>query len=161
MEVILRRYVDHLGNRGDVVKVADGYARNYLLPRKLALRATQGNQRHVERERKIVEVHEAEEKMAAEALGAKLEGLNCQFFRRVGETDTLYGSVTVGDILAWLSERGVDIERKRFTLSEPIKQLGEYDVPVRLHREVTTNLKVHVVKEGADEVTAPVEVPVE
>ena len=161
MEVILRRYVDHLGNRGDVVKVADGYARNYLLPRKLALKATEGNRRHVERERKIVEGYEAEEKMSAEALGTKLEGLDCQFSRRVGETDTLYGSVTVGDIVMWWSERGIDIERKRFTLSEPIKQLGEYDVPVRLHREVTANLKVHVIKEGADEVTAPVEVPVE
>ena len=161
MEVILRRYVDHLGNRGDVVKVAAGYARNYLLPRKLALRATEGNRRHVERERKVVEVYETEEKMAAEVLGAKLEALNCQFARRVGETDTLYGSVTVGDIVAWLSEHGIDIERKRFALSEPIKQLGDYDVPVSLHRKVTTNLKVHVVKEGADEVTAPVEVPVE
>ncbi len=161
MEVILRRHVDHLGDRGDVVEVANGYARNYLLPRKLALESTGGNRRHVERERKIVEAHEAEEKMAAEALGTRLTALECEFSRRVGETDTLYGSVTTGDITVWLSEQGFDIERKRLQLAEPIKQLGEYVVPVRLHREVTIDFKVRVVKEGAGEAAAPAAVPAE
>src|SRR5918992_3072431 len=106
MEVILRQHVDNLGKRGEVVKVADGYARNYLLPRKLALPATEGNKRHVERERKIVEVQEAEEKGQAEAIAARLASVDITLARRVGETDQLYGSVTSADIADYLKGKG-------------------------------------------------------
>ncbi len=150
MEIILRDHIDHLGRRGDVVKVADGYARNYLLPRKLALLATEGNRRRVERERKISEAREAEERSVAEALGQRLAALEGVFARRVGETDTLYGSVTSGDIVTWLTGEGFEIDRKKLLLAEPIKSLGKFAVPVKLHRDVTIDLKVRVVREGAD-----------
>src|SRR5687768_12593378 len=106
MEVILREHVDKLGERGQIVKVADGYARNYLLPRKLALPATEGNRRHVERERKIVDAREAQEKSQAEELAARLSAVEITIARRVGETDQLYGSVTTGDIADFLKEKG-------------------------------------------------------
>jgi len=149
MEVILRQHVDNLGRRGEVVKVADGYARNYLLPRKLALPATAGNKQHVERERKIVEAREAEERGQAEAIASRLSALNITIARRVGETEQLYGSVTAGDIADFLREKGFEIDRRKLILPEPIKAIGEHDVPLKLHREVTVPLKVHVVKEGA------------
>jgi large subunit ribosomal protein L9 len=149
MEVILRQHVDNLGRRGEVVKVADGYARNYLLPRKLALPATAGNKQHVERERKIVEAREAEERGQAEAIASRLSALNITIARRVGETEQLYGSVTAGDIADFLREKGFEIDRRKLILPEPIKAIGEHDVPLKLHREVTVPLKIHVVKEGA------------
>jgi large subunit ribosomal protein L9 len=149
MEVILREHVDKLGKRGEIVKVADGYARNYLLPRKLALPATEGNKKHVERERKKMEVREAEEKGQAEAIAARLATVEITIARRVGETDQLYGSVTTADIAEYLKGKGVDIDRRKLILPEPIKTLGDHDVPLKLHREVTAPLKVHVVKEGA------------
>jgi large subunit ribosomal protein L9 len=149
MEVILRETVDNLGRRGEVVKVADGYARNYLLPRKLALPATEGNKKHVERERKIVEVREAEEKGQASAIATRLASVDITIARRVGETDALYGSVTGGDIAEYLKGKGFEIDRRKLILPEPIKTLGEHDVPLKLHREVTVPLKVKVVKEGA------------
>ena len=107
MEVILRQYVEHLGKRGDVVKVAAGYARNYLLPRKLALPATDGNKRHVERERKIMEVKEADEKAQASAIASRIEAIDVVITRRVGETDALYGSVTSADIAEYLKQQNV------------------------------------------------------
>ena len=149
MEVILREHVDHLGKRGEIVKVADGYARNYLLPRKLALLATAGNKQHVERERKILEVREAEERGQAQAVAARLTALTITISRRVGDTEQLYGSVTASDIADFLREKGFEIDRRKLILPEPIKALGEFDVPLKLHREVTVPLKVHVVKEGA------------
>ena len=149
MEVILREHVDNLGERGQIVKVADGYARNYLLPRKLALPATDGNRRHVERERKIVEAREANEKAQAEAIAARLASVDITIARRVGETDQLYGSVTSADIVDFLKEKGFEIDRRKLILPEPIKAIGDHDVPLKLHREVTVPLKVHVVKEGA------------
>jgi large subunit ribosomal protein L9 len=149
MEVILRETVDNLGKRGEVVKVADGYARNYLLPRKLALPATEGNRKHVERERKIVEVREAEEKGQADAIAARIAAVDITIARRVGETEALYGSVTSGDIADYLKAKGFEIDRRKLILPEPIKTLGEHDVPLKLHREVTLPLKVKVVKEGA------------
>src|SRR4051794_40382280 len=109
MEVILREHVDNLGRRGEIVKVADGYARNFLLPRKLALLATAGNKKHVERERKIMESREAEEKGQAEAIAARLGALDISITRRVGETDQLYGSVTAGDIADYLKAKGFEI----------------------------------------------------
>lgn len=154
MEVILREHVDHLGKRGEIVKVADGYARNYLLPRKLALPATEGNKKHVERERKIMETREAEEKGQAEAIAARLSSVDIAIARRVGETEQLYGSVTASDIAEFLKAKGFEIDRRKLILPEPIKTVGEHDVPLKLHREVTVPLKVKVVKEGADGATA-------
>ena len=149
MEVILRDHVEKLGKRGEIVKVSDGYARNYLLPRKLALPATEGNRKHVERERKIMETREAEEKSQAEAIASRLSTVDITIARRVGETEQLYGSVTASDIAEFLKTKGFEIDRRKLILPEPIKTIGEHDVPLKLHREVTVPLKVKVVKEGA------------
>src|SRR5688572_30963268 len=149
MEVILREHVENLGKRGEIVKVADGYARNYLLRRKLALPATDGNRKHVERERKIVEARESQEKAQAEAIAARLAAVDITIARRVGETDALYGSVTSADIADFLKAKGFELDRRKLILPEPIKAIGDHDVPLKLHREVTVPLKVHVVKEGA------------
>ncbi len=151
MDVILREHVDNLGRRGEVVKVADGYARNYLLPRKLALLATEGNRKQIEREREKFEAKEAEEKGVADALAGRIGILEIEIARRVGETEALYGSVTTADIAEALAARGFDIDRRKVQLSEPIKKLGEFDIPVRLHREVTTHVKLKVVAEGKPE----------
>jgi large subunit ribosomal protein L9 len=150
MEVILREHVDHLGRRGEIVKVADGYARNYLLPRKLELPATAGNKQHVERERKIMEAREAEEKGQAEAIASRLQGLTIAISRRVGDTEQLYGSVTAADIAEFLKTKGFEVDRRKLILPEPIKTIGEVTVPLKLHREVTVPLKVQVVREGAE-----------
>ena len=154
MEVILRDHVEKLGKRGEIVKVSDGYARNYLLPRKLALPATEGNRKHVERERKIMETREAEEKSQAEAIASRLSTIDITIARRVGETEQLYGSVTAADIAEFLKTKGFEIDRRKLILPEPIKTIGEHDVPLKLHREVTAPLKVKVVKEGAETATA-------
>src|SRR5262245_26216641 len=147
MEVILREHVDHLGKRGEIVKVSDGYARNYLLPRKLALPATDGNKKHVERERKIMEAREAEEKGQAEGIASRLSALDIAIARRVGDTEQLYGSVTAADIADFLKTKGFEIDRRKLILPEPIKTLGEHNVPLKLHREVTVPLTVKVVRE--------------
>jgi large subunit ribosomal protein L9 len=149
MEVILREHVDNVGKRGEIVKVADGFARNYLLPRKLALPATAGNRKHVERERKIMESREAEEKGSAEAIATRLTDIDIAIARRVGDTGQLYGSVTASDIVDFLKSKGFEVDRRKLILPEPLKTLGEFDVPLKLHREVTVPLKVKVVKEGA------------
>ena len=149
MEIILRETVDHVGKRGEIVKVADGYARNYLLPRKLALKATEGNKKHVERERKIVEAREGEEKGRAAAIAVQLASVEIRIARRVGETEALYGSVTSGDIADFLKAQGFEIDRRKLILPEPIKTIGDHNVPLKLHREVTVPLTVRVVKEGA------------
>jgi large subunit ribosomal protein L9 len=148
MEVILRDHVEKLGKRGEIVKVSNGYARNYLLPRKLALPATAGNKKHVERERKIMETREAEEKSQAEAIASRLLTVDISIARRVGDTEQLYGSVTAADIAEFLKTKGFEIDRRKLILPEPIKTIGEHDVPLKLHREVTAPLKVKVVKEG-------------
>jgi large subunit ribosomal protein L9 len=148
MEVILREHVDNLGRRGEIVKVADGYARNYLLPRKLALLATEGNRQQIERERAKFEAHEAEEKKVAEAQAARLENVEIEIRRKVGETDALYGSVTSADVTEALAAKGFDVDRRKLHLPEPIKKLGDYNVPLRLHREVTVPVKVKVTAEG-------------
>ena len=149
MEVILREHVDNLGRRGEIVKVAAGYARNYLLPRKLALLATAGNKKHVERERKIMETREAEEKGAADVIATRLGAIAIVIARRVGDTEQLYGSVTAADIVDFLKAKGFDVDRRKLILPEPIKAIGEFTVPLKLHREVTVPLKVQVVKEGS------------
>jgi large subunit ribosomal protein L9 len=151
MEVILREHVDNLGRRGEIVKVADGYARNYLLPRKLALPVTESNKKHVERERRKLEAREAEEKSQAEAIAARLSTVDIVIARRVGETEQLYGSVTAADITEFLTNKGFEIDRRKIILPEPLKTIGDHDVPLKLHREVTVPLKVHVVREGAAE----------
>ena len=147
MEVILRDHVDNVGKRGDIVKVADGYARNYLLPRKLALPATDANKQWIARERKIAESREAEERVAAEAVADRLVALDLQIARKVGDNDTLYGSVTNGDIADLLKQKGFDIDRRKILLPDPIRAIGETHVPVKLHRDVTAQLKITVVKE--------------
>lgn len=147
MEVILRDHVDNLGKRGEVVKVADGYARNFLLPRNLALPATDANKQRIARERKIVEAREAEERGASEAIADRLAALDLQILRKVGDNDTMYGSVTNADIAELLKEKGFDIDRRKILLPDAIRALGETHVPVKLHRDVTAQLKITVVKE--------------
>jgi large subunit ribosomal protein L9 len=151
MEVILRQHVDNLGRRGEIVKVADGYARNYLLPRKLALLATEGNKKQVERERAKLDAVEAEEQKVAAAMGDRLAGIeSIDIRRKVGETEALYGSVTTADIAEALHAKGYDIDRRKLQLLEPIKKLGEYEIPIKLHRDVVARIKVHVVAEQAE-----------
>jgi large subunit ribosomal protein L9 len=148
MEVILREHVDHLGRRGDVVKVAAGYARNYLLPRNLALAVTEANKRQIERERKNAEARELEEKTQAEAFAKRLSEVEIAIPRRVGEHDALYGSVTSADIAAALAAKGFDIDRRKITLHEPLKALGQVTVPVKIHRDVTAQVLVSVLPEN-------------
>jgi large subunit ribosomal protein L9 len=145
MEVILREHVDHLGRRGDIVKVAEGYARNFLLPRKLALAVTENNKRQIEREKKVAEVREAEERSQAEALAQRLTQLEVEIARRVGENDALYGSVTSADIAHALQAKGFEIDKRKIQLADPIKALGQVQVPVRVHRDVTAQVTVKVV----------------
>src|SRR5690348_7965468 len=128
MEVILRQYVEHLGRRGDIVKVAAGYARNYLLPRKLALAVTDNNKRQIEREKKVAEAREAEERSHAEAIAQRLAQLDLEIGRRVGDNETLYGSVTSADISHALQAKGFDIDKRKIQLAEPLKALGESTV---------------------------------
>jgi large subunit ribosomal protein L9 len=155
VEVILRDHVENLGKRGEVVKVADGYARNYLLPRKLALVATPGNLKQIERERVKLDAQEAEEKGAAENIAARMAGIEVVIRRKVGETDVLYGSVTTADIAEALEHQGFETDKRKIGLREPLKKLGEYTVPLKLHREVTVSVPVKVVAEGKPEI-APV-----
>ena len=149
MEVILREHVDNLGRRGEIVKVSDGYARNFLLPRKLALLATVGNRKQIERERVKFDAKELEEKKVAEAAAARMVDLEVVIARRVGETEALYGSVTSADIAEALLAKGFDIDRRKLQLADPIKRIGEVEIPIKLHRDVTTSVKVKVVPEGA------------
>jgi len=149
MEVILREHVDNLGRRGEVVKVAPGFARNYLLPRKLALAVTEANRKLIERERKVADAREAEDKQTADALGSRLSQTEISIGRRVGETGQLYGSVTSADLAEALAANGLEIDKRRIQLDDPIKAIGEFSVPVKLHRDVTAQLKVHVVKQDA------------
>jgi len=150
MEVILREHVDNLGRRGEIVKVADGYARNYLLPRKLALVASEGNKKQIERERSKFEAAEAEEQKVAQAMADRIATVEVEITRKVGETEALYGSVTSADIADALNAKGFEVDKRKLVLHEPIKKLGEYTVPIKLHRDVTVPLKVRVSGEGAD-----------
>lgn len=147
MEVILREHVDNLGRRGDIVKVAEGYARNYLLPRRLALAVNEGNKRQIERERKNAEARELEEKTQADAFAARLAEIEIAIARRVGENDTLYGSVTSVDIASALAAKGFEVDRRKIVLAEPLKALGQVTVPIKIHRDVTAQVKVSVVPE--------------
>ena len=151
MEVILREDVSNLGNRGDVVKVADGYARNYLLPRKLAKEATEGNRAEIEQIKASAVRRSAKEKSEAEALVTQLNAISLVFTRKVGEGDHLFGSVTSSDIAQELAGKGFTIDRRKVQLDEPLKSTGEFHVPVKLHREVTAHFGVTV---KGEEVTA-------
>jgi large subunit ribosomal protein L9 len=145
IEVILKEHVEHLGRRGEVVKVANGYARNFLLPRKLALAVTPENTRLIARERAKADAREAEERQEAEALRTRVEALEIAIARRVGEQETLYGSVTSSDLAEALHGRGLPIDRRRIQLPDPLKTLGDHEVIVKLHREVTARLRVKIV----------------
>lgn len=151
MEVILKEDVPKLGHRGDVVKVAEGYGRNYLLPRKLAIEATQGNKAVIEQMKQSAIRRSAVEKADSEALSKQLEAVTLTFARKAGEKDHLFGSVTSADIAEGLEQRGFNIDRRKIQLHEPLKSIGEFDVPIRLHRDVTSRVKVVVEKEGGAE----------
>jgi large subunit ribosomal protein L9 len=148
MEVILREDIDKLGRRGEVVKVADGYGRNFLLPRGLALPVTDDNRSAVERERKAHAAVMAREKAEVELLAERLNGMRYIAPRKVGEHDLLYGSVTAGDIADFLHGKGIEVDKRKIQLEEPIKRLGDYEVKIKLHPEVTATVKVLVTKEG-------------
>jgi large subunit ribosomal protein L9 len=147
-KILLREDVDDLGARGEIVRVRAGYARNYLLPRKLAVEATTSNVKQIDQERAALLKKEATERGTAEGQAEKLRALVLQFKRKSGEQGALYGSVTSMDIAEALKERGFEIDRHRLHLREPIKRLGDVAVPLRLHREVTVELQVKVISEG-------------
>jgi large subunit ribosomal protein L9 len=151
MEVLLNEDIDNLGHRGQVVRVRAGYGRNYLLPQGLAIEATLGNKRMIEEHRRVLAKRENREKNAAHQQGEKLEGVVLSFDRRVGEHGILYGSVTAMDIAAALAEKGQKVERRKIGLHEPIKEIGEFDIRIKLHRDVTPSIKVVVRKIGAEE----------
>ena len=151
MEVILKEDVNKLGHRGDVVKVADGYGRNYLLPEKLAIEANAANKVVVEQMKASAVRKSVKEKAGAEQLATQLSEVELVFERKVGENEHLFGSVTSGDIAHALETKGYTIDRRKIALDEPLKSLGEYHVPVKLHREVTSHVKV-VVKGDQEEV---------
>jgi large subunit ribosomal protein L9 len=148
VEVILREDVDKLGRRGDVVKVAEGYGRNFLLPRGLAMAVSEANKAMIAKERKAHELRAAKEKAEFETVAERVRGLRFIAPRKVGEHDVLYGSVTSGDIAEFLKAKGIDIDKRKIQLDEAIKKLGEHEVAVKLHPEVTANLRVLVTKEG-------------
>lgn len=147
-KVLLREDVDDLGARGEIVRVRAGYARNYLLPRNLAVEATTGNVKGIEQERAALLKKEAKERATAEAQSQQMGAIVLEFKRKAGEAGALYGSVTSMDVAEALKERGYEIDRHRIHLREPLKRLGDYTVPVRLHREVTMELQVRVAPEG-------------
>ena len=146
--VLLREDIDNLGARGEVVRVKAGYARNYLLPRKLAVEATASNVKQIEQERAALLKREAKERATAEGQAERLRALRLSFERKVGEHGILYGSVTSMDIAEALKEKGYEVDRRRITLREPIKETGDFTVSVRLHREVTVELPITVSAEG-------------
>jgi large subunit ribosomal protein L9 len=154
MEVILKEDVNKLGHRGDVVKVADGYGRNYLLPGKLAIEATPANKAVIEQMKGSAIRKLAKEKIEAQELSNRLDAVELTFERKVGDNEHLFGSVTSGDIAHALELKGFTIDRRKISLEEPLKTLGEFHVPVKLHREVTTHLKVTVKGDEVESATS-------
>ena len=150
MEVILKEDVNKLGQRGDVVKVADGYGRNFLLPKKLAMEATAANKVVIEQMKQSAVRRSAKEKFEAELLVTQLNQVELVFERRVGENEHLFGSVTASEIAHALEGKGFTIDRRKLQLEEPLRQLGEFHVPIKLHREVTAHIKVTVKAEEAE-----------
>jgi large subunit ribosomal protein L9 len=151
MEVILKEDVPQLGHRGDVVRVAEGYGRNYLLPRKLAVQATAANKAVIEQMKQSAIRRSAVEKADSEALSKQLESVSLTFQRKTGEKEHLFGSVTSSDIAEALEQKGFNIDRRKIQLHEPLKSLGDFDVPVRLHKDVTSRVKVKVEREVSEE----------
>ena len=158
MEVILKEDVNKLGHRGDVVKVAEGYGRNYLIPHKLAIEATAGNKAVIEQMKAASVRKTAKEKGSAEALGQQLSGQELAFTRKSGEHDQLFGSVTSADIAHALEAKGFTIDRRKIDLDVPLKTVGEFNVPIKLHKDVTVTVKVTVGKEAGTAEAAPVAV---
>jgi large subunit ribosomal protein L9 len=156
MEVILKEDVVKLGSRGEVVKVAEGYGRNYLIPKKLAIEATAANRAVIEQMKASAVRRAATEKGDAQALAQQVEGVTVSFTRKSGERDQLFGSVTSADIASELEHKGVQIDRRKIQLDEPLKHVGEFNVPVKLHKDVTVQLKVIINKEASAE-AAPAE----
>jgi large subunit ribosomal protein L9 len=152
MEVILKEDVANLGHRGDVVKVADGYGRNFLLPRKLAMQATEANKNVIEQMKAAAARRSATEKAQAEELLVKLQPIALSFTRKSGENGQLFGSVTSADISGDLAAKGFEVDRRKVQLSEPLKSLGDYTVAIKLHREVTAHIKVQVVTDATEQV---------
>jgi len=148
MEVILREDVDKLGRRGDVVKVAEGYGRNFLLPRGLAMAVSDANKAMIAKERKAHDARLAKEKAEHEAVAQRIASLRFVAPRKVGENDVLYGSVTSGDIGEFLKAKGIEIDKRKVSLEEPIKKLGEHEVKIKLHPDVVATLRLLVSKEG-------------
>lgn len=148
MEVILREDVAKLGRRGEVVKVAEGYGRNYLLPRGLAMPVTGTNRAMIEKERRSHEARLAKEKAEWESVAQRIGGLRFVAPRKVGDNDALFGSVTAGDVGEFLKAKGVEIDKRKVLMEEPIKHLGDHEVRIKLHPEVVATLKVLVSKEG-------------
>src|ERR1700741_1850283 len=150
MEVILKEDVAKLGSRGDVVKVAEGYGRNYLLPRKLAIEANAANKAVIEQMKAAAVRRSAKEKGEADALAKQFEGLSVSFRRRAGENEQLFGSVTSGDIAEALEKKSFHIDRRKIQLHESLKTIGEFIIPVKLHKDVTTHVKVVIEKEATE-----------
>jgi large subunit ribosomal protein L9 len=148
MEIILQEDIDKLGHRGDIVTVKPGYARNFLLPRKLAIEATTGNMKAVERIRASLAKKTATEMDAAQKQAALLNGVTVRFTRKTGENDQLFGSVTTGDIAESLAAQGFKIDKRQVQLKEPIRALGEYPITIKVFRDVTTEVKAQVEKES-------------
>ncbi len=149
MEIILRGDVEKLGTRGQMVRVADGYARNYLLPKRLAVRASDANRKIVEQERQAHLRKEAKQKTESQDLAKLIAGVTVTIAQKAGENDQLFGSVTAKDIAEALERKNFVIDRRKVMLEEPIRQLGEHKVAIRLHREVSADITVQVVLEGA------------
>src|ERR1044072_6676113 len=151
MDVLLKEDVDNLGHRGQVVGVRSGYGRHYLLAQGLAIEATAGNKRMIEEQRRVLAKREDRERLSAQGESEKLDGLVLRFDRRVGEHGIVYGSVTALDIVEGLKKLGYTVERRKITLCDHIKEVGDYDVTIKLHRDVTPTIKIKVSKEGAPE----------
>lgn len=151
-KILLREDIDNLGARGEIVRVKAGYARNYLLPRKLAVEATASNVKQIESERAALLKREAKDRSTAEGQAEQLRNVTLKFERKVGEAGVLYGSVTSMDVAHALKEQGYEIDRRKISLREPIKRFGNYTVPVRLHRDITVELPVSVLGEGGVEI---------
>ncbi len=149
MKIVLRQDVDNLGDRGQVVNVAPGYARNFLFPKGLALAATPGNMRQIELQKKVWAVREARETDDARKIAAHIAGLKVVVAKKVGENDALYGSVTSQEIAELLKAQGVEVDRRKIQIHEPIKTLGTYEVPVKIHRQVIAQVSVQVIAEPA------------
>lgn len=148
MKVVLREHVDNLGDRGQIVSVAQGYARNYLLPKRLAVEATPGNLKVIEQQRRVWALKEAREVEEAQRMAAQMAEIEISIRKKAGETGTLYGSVTNAEIAEALAAKGLEVDRRRIVLAAPIKAVGSYEIPIKVYRKVTGNIRLEVVGEG-------------